>query len=713
MNQAFDPFALLMSHVPGGWNWFVVAGYVLSGTFAYLLAYEIVGSRLGALMAAFVYAMSGLIFIEANHVLIVHTVAFMPLMLLCVEKLAKRTSVGWLTVGSLCVGLAAVDGHIQVLLYALWLSGAYALYKLVTMKEQRLKTALAYFFMFAIGIGLGAIQILPTAELAYLSIHEKYSFEEFSAVAIQPLQLVGALFPYFLGSPNSSFFGMRYFGPQLGYPLMCYIGLLPLLIFPFSLLLLRRGSSLFFWFCATILTLLISLCKFTPLAVIFFHIPPFGSMNSHYKVFFLTSLAAGICCAYVIRSFEKGEIHKKWLTRVLAVESGLFVGAVFSIGEFSSLLDSRAATFSHSHVTFSLLGNPALASQMILVVFSTVAFLAWRAHPSSRVFSTLMILVLAADLAFQGWFCDWRAQVVAREYLTAPEHALSFSALLNANHQRLLPVRGASGTVDELPPCISRNWNLPSASGYSPIMLKRYSNLTTITKGGFLLPPWRFTAKDKTFDILSIKYLFTERGDRRLLALNGGKEPPRFKMLEPVGEADVFENLHAMPRCWIAAGSVVLRPDEIIRTIQNAQLPDGTAFAPESVALLEENAPEAAAMPASTVESHGPSMPGVATIRTLQNEKVVIETSTSQPGILILSDTYYPGWQATVDDRPAGIHQTDYVLQSVFVPAGKHVVTFVYRPTSLLYGIIACAAAALMLLSINLFYYARRRRSRW
>jgi hypothetical protein len=54
---------------------------------------------------------------------------------------------------------------------------------------------------------------------------------------------------------------------------------------------------------------------------------------------------------------------------------------------------------------------------------------------------------------------------------------------------------------------------------------------------------------------------------------------------------------------------------------------------------------------------------------------------TDAPRLLVLSEIYYPaGWTATVDDQSAPIHQVNYLLRGVQVPAGAHTVTMRFDP---------------------------------
>ena len=56
-------------------------------------------------------------------------------------------------------------------------------------------------------------------------------------------------------------------------------------------------------------------------------------------------------------------------------------------------------------------------------------------------------------------------------------------------------------------------------------------------------------------------------------------------------------------------------------------------------------------------------------------------------GYLVLLDTFYPGWVATIDGRPAAIQRANYVGRAVFVPRGQHTVRFQYQPFAFRVGI--------------------------
>ena len=54
--------------------------------------------------------------------------------------------------------------------------------------------------------------------------------------------------------------------------------------------------------------------------------------------------------------------------------------------------------------------------------------------------------------------------------------------------------------------------------------------------------------------------------------------------------------------------------------------------------------------------------------------------------MVVLSDTYFPGWRARVDGKAADIYEVNAAMRGVLVPAGLHTVTMRYRPASVIWG---------------------------
>jgi len=61
-------------------------------------------------------------------------------------------------------------------------------------------------------------------------------------------------------------------------------------------------------------------------------------------------------------------------------------------------------------------------------------------------------------------------------------------------------------------------------------------------------------------------------------------------------------------------------------------------------------------------------------------DEVLIRTENASKGLLVLRDSWYPGWQAFIDGKRTRIFRVNGCFRGVIVPAGEHKVRFVYRP---------------------------------
>jgi uncharacterized membrane protein YfhO len=60
--------------------------------------------------------------------------------------------------------------------------------------------------------------------------------------------------------------------------------------------------------------------------------------------------------------------------------------------------------------------------------------------------------------------------------------------------------------------------------------------------------------------------------------------------------------------------------------------------------------------------------------------RIRIEVTTAQPGVVVLSESSYPGWRVTVNGKPANIIRLNYLFQGVEVDSGRQQIQFEYQP---------------------------------
>ena len=86
---------------------------------------------------------------------------------------------------------------------------------------------------------------------------------------------------------------------------------------------------------------------------------------------------------------------------------------------------------------------------------------------------------------------------------------------------------------------------------------------------------------------------------------------------------------------------------------------------------------------ANEVKGFTPQLDSTATITldSYRPNKLVYTTKTNSEQLAVFSEIYYqPGWEATIDGKPASHFRADWILRAMLVPAGEHQIVFEFRP---------------------------------
>jgi len=170
--------------------------------------------------------------------------------------------------------------------------------------------------------------------------------------------------------------------------------------------------------------------------------------------------------------------------------------------------------------------------------------------------------------------------------------------------------------------------------------------------------------------------------------------PERWRPLGRFGSVELFENLKFLPRAWFVRRLAAAPEDEVLQTIKGGRMKDGAAFDPAEVALFarEDYGARDVVLP-PVGETTGASV----RITRYQPQRIALQTSNQQPGFLVLSETYYRGWEAWIDGERAPVERVNYALRGLAVPAGDHRIEFVFRAHSFRNGAAWSLLGALLL----------------
>ena len=89
------------------------------------------------------------------------------------------------------------------------------------------------------------------------------------------------------------------------------------------------------------------------------------------------------------------------------------------------------------------------------------------------------------------------------------------------------------------------------------------------------------------------------------------------------------------------------------------------------------------------------------------NNRLLLVAESTENSMLVLSDTFFPGWKVFIDGKEGKIFRANYSFRAVPISAGKHMVEFVYNPLSFKLGI---TITSLGVLGCFIIFLARRRK---
>ncbi len=171
---------------------------------------------------------------------------------------------------------------------------------------------------------------------------------------------------------------------------------------------------------------------------------------------------------------------------------------------------------------------------------------------------------------------------------------------------------------------------------------------------------------------------------------------PRPELVFEDGKTRVYLNEGYFERVFVV-------PQAMIATMPDKALTAVTQQADKlhQVVVLElENQPPPPEL------GQGQAAPGRAVITEYALNHVVIEADMETAGFVVLADTYYPGWRATIDGQRIPVYRADYLLRAVYVPAGQHTIRFSFLPVDFVVG--AVVSGLTLLLAMGLLWWARR-----
>jgi len=579
--------------------------------------------------------------------------AWLPGMLAAVELTARGGSRRWLALCALFVGLHFLAGNLHISLLVLITFGAYVLFRAAQVLRSDGRRAAGILAVggaaaVLVGGGLAAGQLLPVVELAPLSARAGgLPYAEVLKLATPAPLLLTGLMPDVFGNPAD----YNHWGAELGAAYRAYtettwyVGLAPWLLTGAAFLGRRKAQA---WFWLGILLLGIALALGSPVYALFYHLVPGAkALSGLGRAILLSSTALCVLGALGLDtllewSYERGAAVRKYagLSALLVAGVGAVGGALVWVrtGALEQALPGLGAYTSTQLLRFAIL--VALGAGVLALL------------PSRRRLAEIGLLaVLVVDLhLYVGKFTP----AVPRDYLHVPSRTVD-AIRSSAEPTRLLSL--GRDPIRRMAPNTPMIVGLEDIQGSDSLEIgasRRLLTALSTERLGFLQPDPALPA----IDLLGARHVHS--------GVDLGAVPGL--SLLSSSEGWLYRNLDACPRAFtVGSWDAVASPDAALARVA----------APDFTPLRE------AVFVADAAPSARPSHPGAPCAITYSGPHGTAVRGDFRAGdVLILADTYYPGWRAYQAGSEQPVLPADYSLRAVSIQQPGEQIDFVYLPAS-------------------------------
>ncbi|MHB8644572.1 MAG: YfhO family protein [Thermomicrobiales bacterium] len=644
--------------------------------------------RASSLIAGITFAYGGFMTAQIGHAPMIAVASWLPAVLAALYR-ARNGSIGWTVVAGLGLTMATLAGHPQVLLYVITAALAYGIFlawadrpivasPAVDGEDRAIRTAAtppdprrrwnrrpalladpvarhwthAAFrlaVMLVIAVGLAAPLLLPAEQLSRRSVRAGIGYENATQFSMQPVALLQLVLPKVFGDNPTNYWGAFANGEIWG-----YAGVVALVLAVIGVgWRIRAGSGQKCFFVALGgIALLAALGPFTPLhGWLYGFVPGYDRVRAAGRLLLLYDFAVAILAGWGLDTLLD------WLAvnRPAGVELGAILRHVRrGVGIVVAVLALGIIPLFYSLILRQddPVNRPVIAvdglNLLLLVLLGALA-LVWaveRRGIGSRATAALVTALVIFDLfsATIG-FNPTTDNVLAGFQQPAAQRELIARAANNP------PFRVDTDDIsDRWQPSLAAIDGIESVSGtYNPLQLADYAALRERAQS---------SRSSALYGLLNVAYV----------GLPAEKPAPADWQKAFTGDKVVFyqPSRPPLPRAFVV-GTAQSVPDPGV-AFDRIKAPD---FDPTKIVYLQGSVTATTADPAASS----------ATVTRDGTDGVTVRVTTANAGYLVLSDAYFPGWQATVDGHAATVLQADLAFRAVFLPGGgDHTIVFRFRP---------------------------------
>ena len=657
------------------------AHIVLAGGAMYALLRALRVTWTGALVGGLAYELTGIVasLVRPGHDGKLYVSALAPLVFLALLRAIRDRRPGGYGLLALIVGLCMLSPHYQMTYYLLVAAALWTLY-LVFFDPDRpanvkwpreLGLALGAVLL---GLAIAAIQVLPF--LQYIPFSPRGAggpssgWEYATSFSMPPEELMTTILPQFNGVLEN-YWGRNFFKLHTEYLGAVVVALVTLGVTDRS----RRRLVLAFGAIA-LLFLLVSLGGHTPFYYVWYEVMPMmKKVRAPGMAFFLVALPMAVFAAFGVDRLVRGEISWRELMTRLAVLGGVALLGLMGVLEAVATVLASPEQAARVTANGAALRMGALRLLVVVLMAGGVMWAIWRGRLRAGLAAAALGAVVVGDL----WSID-RLFFVFRGPASEVFRDDAVTSKLRAERKpfRVLDVGVYQGSY-------LMAHDIQTMLGYHGQEVRFYDELL----GG--KNQWTNVGSPALLDLLSVRYL---------LLPNPQAVPGYHQVLEPVTTtpgtpAVLFERDTAAPYVRVVPGAAKLPDDQTVPTVIDPRFPyNAIALYPDTVSGLTPEPIRGGQAPAPmgvrpTLAAWAPG-----------EMRVTLDGAAAKPTYLVIGETWYPDWHATVDGKAAPVLRADHALLSVVLPPGAREVTLRFASAAYARGKLVTLAAVLVTLAL-------------
>ena len=699
-------------------EWALRAWWVLhlmvAAVSAYALARHWQFSKAPALLSAISFAFSTFLAAQTEFMQQIGSIVWGPLTFLLIsriimandavmkfEKIGVRLRQNGALIASLAIVLALqILASIEYLYYVMMAVAFYAVLYWMMRKNMRSALGASACLILAgvLAVGLVMPHFIMAMEAVPLSTRADTIDAGAKMTSISPRHWLSFLIPFIYGRPGypAEYWGRPVYEFVFG---TCYVGIVPFVCLGFASVYLRkirknpqRAFLTLFLISLTIGSLAMAAGDYTPLyEFLHAHLPAFGHFRFPAKFLLLSTYAfaflggLGFQAILECRDAEEMAFHKKIAAGVAAVFALFLLGFGLAASNPSFLAAlSKAPNVLTAVQMNSLLRDYGTGVVVFLCGLGLVIGFVFF-NKVNHVSKGLLVALAFINL----WVISRQVQPAVDQGIYEYKPTASLQKLGECKDYRVYSTYletqqwiYAETRKDVL------SW--VKSAGVGSVWITY--DVPLIMLGG-LGPTQRFAlmyqilregpaaASERIADLMSVRYIAGGAPFDQVLWGGASKSVQINERPGYLPRALLLRKWRAISQDRAILGTL-LSDQFDIRSEAVVEPDAGTSTLPQAPSADSDNGPVGAENKATILKDNWNSLR--------------IQANASSRSLLLLTDTWYPGWVAKVDGKLQPIYRTNYAFRGVFIEPGSHVVDFIYSPPKVWVGVGLFLIAAIL-----------------